>query len=320
MATKFFIFVAFLTIAIWTTCDAFGQGTAGAGAPTGAGTATEASTAPSSGSTQPATSSPTMQGPRNDSLFNQPSGTNSSTGATSTNPSLPSAGCAASPPTAQQNPNGINSNLSPNGPLNAGGKGAGRIDTDRRDMRQDRQDLRQDRNDLRTDRAQERIDTRNDPDRWRFARYNNEWWYWMPGNYWMFYRDNNWNRYDADSFQPYFPNSRYTTAYRGIPDENSGVYIDEYGRQYRRDYSPLRRALRGAEEALGAGRVEVNAAPAPPAYKLTPHLARPGTLGTRIRIQTRIVDRTIPEEPPVELDLMLAPRLAAPQVAIGNCC
>jgi hypothetical protein len=49
-------------------------------------------------------------------------------------------------------------------------------------------------------------------DSWRFQRYNSEWWYWMPGNYWMFYRDNNWSRYDPNTFRPM---SRYRTAYRG---------------------------------------------------------------------------------------------------------
>jgi hypothetical protein len=81
----------------------------------------------------------------------------------------------------------------------------------------------------------------NDPDRWRFSFYNGEWWYWMPGDYWVYYRDNNWTRYDPAMFQPY----RYMTGYRGVnPQENQAVYYDERGRQYRRDYSPNLRSLR----------------------------------------------------------------------------
>ena len=131
------------------------------------------------------------------------------------------------------------------------------LNSDRQDRQDTRQDLRQDRAELRQDRAA----ARNDAERWRFARYNNEWWYWTPGNYWMYYRDNNWNRYDAEAFQPY---SRYSTGYRGVPpDNNPAIYTDEYGRQYRRDYSPLRRALRAAADALnGGGNVDVNAGPA----------------------------------------------------------
>ncbi|HZZ28229.1 MAG TPA: hypothetical protein VFE46_09535 [Pirellulales bacterium] len=109
-----------------------------------------------------------------------------------------------------------------------------------------RQDIRQDRQELREDRR----DTAND---WRFSNYNNEWWYWMPENYWMYYRDNNWNRYDAAAYRP----QGYVTGYRG-QSQNTGTYYDENGRQYRRDYSPLRSALRRAEEN-GNAQVDINA-------------------------------------------------------------
>jgi hypothetical protein len=81
----------------------------------------------------------------------------------------------------------------------------------------------------------------------------------MPDNYWMYYRDNKWSRFVPDNFQPY----RYSMGYRGIPENNNGaVYYDEYGRQFRRDYSPLRTALRntigrGAPAAAGT-QVDVN--------------------------------------------------------------
>jgi hypothetical protein len=167
----------------------------------------------------------------------------------SNQPNIPSENSVQTP--------GANSNSAG---LNSQGNAAAGMSADHQDIRQDRlnnrQDLRQDRGDLRQDRAA----ARNDADRWRFARYNNEWWYWTPSNYWMYYRDNNWNRYEPESFQP---SSRYSTGYRGVPSDNSpSVYTDENGRQYRRDYSPLRRALRAAADALnGGGNVDVNAGP-----------------------------------------------------------
>jgi hypothetical protein len=38
--------------------------------------------------------------------------------------------------------------------------------------------------------------------RWRFARHNNEWWYYTPRGQWMYHRDGDWNRFSEDSFQP----------------------------------------------------------------------------------------------------------------------
>ena len=75
----------------------------------------------------------------------------------------------------------------------------------------------------------------NDP---RLTRYNNEWWYWMPGNYWMYYRTNNWNRYDPYAFQPLTSDTtRYQTGYRGTAT-GPVYYTDENGLRYRRFYAP----------------------------------------------------------------------------------
>jgi len=74
----------------------------------------------------------------------------------------------------------------------------------------------------------------NDP---RLVRFNNEWWYWMPGNYWSYYRSNNWSRYDPYAFQPLTSGTtRYQTGYRG----SSGpvYYLDENGLRYSRSYAP----------------------------------------------------------------------------------
>jgi hypothetical protein len=122
------------------------------------------------------------------------------------------------------------------------------------DNRAARDNLRTYRQELRQDRQEDRQAARQDANDWRFARYNNEWWYWMPNNTWMYYRDNKWNNYDADSYRP----SRYSTGYRGA-ENNNGTYYDEYGQQYRRDYTPLRSALRRAENNGNAPQVDVNA-------------------------------------------------------------
>jgi len=74
----------------------------------------------------------------------------------------------------------------------------------------------------------------NDP---RLVRFNNEWWYWMPGNYWSYYRNNNWNRYDPYAFQPLTTDTiRYQTGYRGTA--GPVYYLDENGMRYRRFYAP----------------------------------------------------------------------------------
>jgi len=73
----------------------------------------------------------------------------------------------------------------------------------------------------------------NDP---RLVRFNNEWWYWMPDNSWMYYRGNNWNRYDQSGFQPLTSGTGgYQTGYRGT---GPAYYLDENGLRYRRTYAP----------------------------------------------------------------------------------
>jgi hypothetical protein len=174
-------------------------------------------------------------------------------------------------------PNAGSPNTNPNNPNIGGGSGVnygsatdnngsgigGQLRPDLNRNAQDRQELRRDRQELRDNRQELRDDrqaVRNDSDRSRFLSYNGEWWYWMPGNYWMYYRNNNWNRYDSEAFQPY----RYSTGYRGDMDNNnSSVYYDQFGRQYRRDYSPLRRALQriegnGGQVNLATPQVDVN--------------------------------------------------------------
>lgn len=32
---------------------------------------------------------------------------------------------------------------------------------------------------------------------WRYKQHNGTWWYWMPENYWMVYRNNAWTRFET---------------------------------------------------------------------------------------------------------------------------
>ena len=37
-------------------------------------------------------------------------------------------------------------------------------------------------------------------DKWRFNFYNGEWWYWLPTNRWVYWRDNRWNAYTPSTY------------------------------------------------------------------------------------------------------------------------
>jgi hypothetical protein len=131
-----------------------------------------------------------------------------------------------------------NRSLNGNGSLNS---------SDAQRNRQERDALRN--NESQNQSVQNGQQRQNEPNHWRFVRNNGEWWYWTPGEYWMYYRDNQWLRFDTSAYQP----NNYTTGYRGTPDNGtSGIYYDENGRQYRRDYTPDRRALRNPDNN-GAG-------------------------------------------------------------------
>jgi len=85
----------------------------------------------------------------------------------------------------------------------------------RQDLRDNRDDVRDNRQQVRDNRQDNRQDRRDDraDNRWRYRYHNGEWWYWMPANHWMYYRDNNWSKYDANSFRN---SNRYSTGYRGV--------------------------------------------------------------------------------------------------------
>lgn len=78
--------------------------------------------------------------------------------------------------------------------------------------------------------------------RWRFARHNNEWWYYSPEDRWMYHRNGQWNEFAENSFEPLPQEQRYSMGYRGVDSStqqaNDGqpvaqrVRTDRWGRQY----------------------------------------------------------------------------------------
>jgi len=73
---------------------------------------------------------------------------------------------------------------------------------------------------------------------WRYRFYRGEWWYWMPANYWTYYRNGNWLTYDpatyqslvvtAPSYAPYYNNDYYGGGYYGGSQYNRSYYGPGY--------------------------------------------------------------------------------------------
>jgi hypothetical protein len=133
---------------------------------------------------------------------------------------------------------------------------------DRIERREERRDIRraEEGNPNAAARTNARAATPENPDRWRFRYYNNQWWYYTPQNRWMFYRDNNWANYDATTYVA--PAPRYTTGYRG---PQAGVQSSQYdnrnfdtGNYETRTY-PRRASRRGYAPA----QVPATASPSP---------------------------------------------------------
>jgi hypothetical protein len=121
-------------------------------------------------------------------------------------------------------------------------EGNGRLNSS--DAQRDRQERDALHNERQNQGVQNGQDRQSASNHWRFVLNNGEWWYWMPGDYWMYYRDNQWLRFDTNTYQP----SNYRTGYRGTSDTGgSGIYYDDSRQQYRRAYTPDRRALRSPD-------------------------------------------------------------------------
>ncbi len=59
--------------------------------------------------------------------------------------------------------------------------------------------------------VQEKAQQAQEP--WRYTFHNGEWWYWLPTNQWVFWRDNRWNDYNPQTYV--YPQSGVAPCYAG---------------------------------------------------------------------------------------------------------
>jgi len=62
---------------------------------------------------------------------------------------------------------------------------------------------------------------------WRYKRYGNDWFYWAPAGYWMFYGNNHWNRYSPDVYATYYYGDNYIPQQQIVPANFNGPYYED---------------------------------------------------------------------------------------------
>jgi len=62
---------------------------------------------------------------------------------------------------------------------------------------------------------------------WRYKRYGNDWFYWAPAGYWMFYGNNHWNRYSPDVYATYYYGDNYIPQQQVAPANFNGPYYED---------------------------------------------------------------------------------------------
>jgi len=62
---------------------------------------------------------------------------------------------------------------------------------------------------------------------WRYKRYGNDWFYWAPAGYWMFYGNGNWNRYSPDVYATYYYGDNYVPRQQVVPANFNGPYYED---------------------------------------------------------------------------------------------
>lgn len=100
-------------------------------------------------------------------------------------------------------------------------------------------------------------------DKWRFKQHQGMWWYWLPSNSWVYWHDNKWVPYDAESYaklrasqQPVQVQPQRQRSYSNSNNGESGfwgpVRYNQYGQpQY--PYSQRKSGIRqlGPVPAMG---------------------------------------------------------------------
>jgi hypothetical protein len=61
---------------------------------------------------------------------------------------------------------------------------------------------------------------------WRYKKYGNDWFYWTPTGYWMFYGNGRWNRYDPDVYATYYYGDGYVPQ-QVVPTNFNGPYYED---------------------------------------------------------------------------------------------
>jgi hypothetical protein len=81
---------------------------------------------------------------------------------------------------------------------------------------------------------------------WRYNRLGNDWFYWMPAGYWMYYRDGRWDRYNVDTYTVYDNGSAVQNANFNGPyyEDSNGFYYMQGGR---RVYDPQIHRVAGVD-------------------------------------------------------------------------
>jgi hypothetical protein len=100
-----------------------------------------------------------------------------------------------------------------------------------------------------------RFRDRND-NRWRFSKWRNQWWYWMPAGYWMTWNGDRWNRYDEGSYVDNYNNndqqqaSNFSGPY--YEDQNGFYYLDGNRRVYDQQIRRVGNSLGSTQSLEGA--------------------------------------------------------------------
>jgi hypothetical protein len=60
--------------------------------------------------------------------------------------------------------------------------------------------------------------------KWRYQHMGKDWWYWMPGGYWDYYRYGRWNRYNVDTYVDMSPAPSNGSANGPYYEDQNGFY------------------------------------------------------------------------------------------------
>ncbi len=95
---------------------------------------------------------------------------------------------------------------------------------------------------------------RND-NRWRYSRWHNQWWYWMPAGYWMVWNNDRWNRYDTDTYVDNYSNQQPLASNASGPyyeDQNGFYYFEGNRKVYDPQIRRVANSVGRAESLEGA--------------------------------------------------------------------